>query len=277
MYVLLSGGPPFSEVPHPLSLPLINGCHGTRIDFPAAAWEEVSLDAKDLLRRMLEVDPRRRRSAVEVCRSAWFRDGDERDSSSLRESSVCSSQSSGRRDSSEPSPRSSLKNSPRISRLSASNFEDFCRYHDNRKRARNASLEARASLGDSPIAFKHSRREIAPGGGSPAAASEDSPMPSGASPMAIGAAPMALGASPLAPQGLAFGGTTATAIAAAPGPPFIPEGTSEAHVAVSAVKFVVKPKQRTPSAALTIAEEQSADAAAAAAHRAQAAAAVELS
>lgn len=72
LYVLLSGGLPFYETPHPDMPAIVNGYEGTRVDFPPAAWATVSEAAKSLLRRMLEVDAAKRPQAKKVVQEPWL-------------------------------------------------------------------------------------------------------------------------------------------------------------------------------------------------------------
>ncbi|GAB4817904.1 hypothetical protein N2152v2_004950 [Parachlorella kessleri] len=69
LYILLSGRPPFDgKDREAVQAAIERGAYSTD-DW---GWEQVSLDAKDLLRRLLEVDPARRITAAECLQHPWL-------------------------------------------------------------------------------------------------------------------------------------------------------------------------------------------------------------
>ncbi|KAE8671593.1 Calcium-dependent protein kinase 34 [Hibiscus syriacus] len=77
LYILLSGVPPFyGETEQNIFDSILRG----NIDFSSDPWPSVSSSAKDLVRKMLQNDPKERLSAVEVLNHPWMReDGDASD------------------------------------------------------------------------------------------------------------------------------------------------------------------------------------------------------
>ena len=79
LYVLLSGTPPFDVDPDAgvtSSSPAADDYQ--RLDFPAEHWSGVSQAAKDLVRNLLVMDPRRRSTVEQACKHEWIltEDGD---------------------------------------------------------------------------------------------------------------------------------------------------------------------------------------------------------
>ncbi|KAJ4459574.1 putative Serine/threonine-protein kinase Chk2 [Paratrimastix pyriformis] len=72
LFILLSGYPPFSEESGPLFAQITNA----KFSFPDEYWGSVSDDAKDLIRRLMTVDPARRISCEEVLGHPWVRAGE---------------------------------------------------------------------------------------------------------------------------------------------------------------------------------------------------------
>ncbi|KDP43357.1 hypothetical protein JCGZ_25462 [Jatropha curcas] len=71
LYILLSGVPPFwAETESGIFRQILQG----KIDFESEPWPKISESAKDLIRKMLERDPRRRISAHEVLCHPWIVD-----------------------------------------------------------------------------------------------------------------------------------------------------------------------------------------------------------
>ncbi|CAG9330886.1 unnamed protein product [Blepharisma stoltei] len=69
MYILLSGIPPFGgSSDHEILLKVKNGRHS----FPSPQWDSISFEAKDLIEKMLEIDPDRRVSAREALAHPWL-------------------------------------------------------------------------------------------------------------------------------------------------------------------------------------------------------------
>lgn len=69
IYIVLCGYPPFPfyEGPENLITAIVNG----RYDFPSGEWDHVSQDAKDVVRRMLEIDPSKRITPSVALRHRW--------------------------------------------------------------------------------------------------------------------------------------------------------------------------------------------------------------
>lgn len=71
LYILLSGVPPFwAETESGIFRQILKG----KLDFESEPWPNISDDAKDLLRKMLERDPRNRITAYEVLCHPWIID-----------------------------------------------------------------------------------------------------------------------------------------------------------------------------------------------------------
>jgi len=69
LYILLCGFPPFYEEELPA---LFDQILKGRYDFPSPWWDQISDDAKDLVRKMLTVDPKKRYTAVDVLKHKWI-------------------------------------------------------------------------------------------------------------------------------------------------------------------------------------------------------------
>ena len=70
LYILLCGFPPFYEEELPKMFAEIMA---GKYDFPSPWWDHVSADAKDLVRKLLVVDPKKRLTATEVLGHSWIR------------------------------------------------------------------------------------------------------------------------------------------------------------------------------------------------------------
>jgi len=68
LYILLCGFPPFYEEELPA---LFDQILKGRYDFPSPWWDNISKEAKDLVRKMLTVDPKKRIEAKEVKSNPW--------------------------------------------------------------------------------------------------------------------------------------------------------------------------------------------------------------
>ncbi|XP_075481431.1 calcium-dependent protein kinase 2-like [Primulina tabacum] len=76
LYILLSGVPPFwAETEKGIFDSILRG----RIDFESQPWPSISPSAKDLVRRMLSEDPKKRITAAEVLEHPWIRGGEASD------------------------------------------------------------------------------------------------------------------------------------------------------------------------------------------------------
>jgi len=69
LYILLCGFPPFYEEELPA---LFDQILKGRYDFPSPWWDNISESAKDLVRKMLTVDPKKRYSAADVLAHKWI-------------------------------------------------------------------------------------------------------------------------------------------------------------------------------------------------------------
>lgn len=74
LYIMLCGYPPFySEVPHqPLSVRMKQKIMSADFNFPSNDWRHITEDAKNLIRRMLCVEPSERLSIDEVIGHPWI-------------------------------------------------------------------------------------------------------------------------------------------------------------------------------------------------------------
>jgi len=69
LYILLCGFPPFYEEELPA---LFDQILKGRYDFPSPWWDNISPEAKDLVKRCLTVDPNKRITAQQVCDHKWI-------------------------------------------------------------------------------------------------------------------------------------------------------------------------------------------------------------
>ncbi|KAJ3674657.1 hypothetical protein LUZ60_005273 [Juncus effusus] len=69
LYILLSGGPPFwAETEQGVAKAILKGV----IDFERSPWPQISNNAKNLIRGMLEMDPKKRLTAQQVLDHPWL-------------------------------------------------------------------------------------------------------------------------------------------------------------------------------------------------------------
>lgn len=68
-YVLLCGYPPFYAANERLTLKLV--LEG-KVEFPPSSWEEISNEAKDFIKKLLERNPKRRPTASEALKDPWL-------------------------------------------------------------------------------------------------------------------------------------------------------------------------------------------------------------
>ncbi|KAF3791959.1 Calcium-dependent protein kinase 17 [Nymphaea thermarum] len=74
LYILLSGVPPFwAESEHGIFNAILRG----HIDFTSDPWPSISAGAKDLVRKMLNADPKQRLTAFQVLNHPWIKDDGE--------------------------------------------------------------------------------------------------------------------------------------------------------------------------------------------------------
>ena len=69
MFILLSGTPPFY---HEDNFELFEIIKKGEYDFGAPAWKEVSAEAKDLIKKLLVIDPNNRITAKGIREHAWI-------------------------------------------------------------------------------------------------------------------------------------------------------------------------------------------------------------
>ena len=69
LYILLCGFPPFFEEELPA---LFEQIMKGRYDFPSPWWDNISDGSKNLVRRLLTVDPKERMSATEALGNGWI-------------------------------------------------------------------------------------------------------------------------------------------------------------------------------------------------------------
>ncbi|KAJ4976326.1 hypothetical protein NE237_001432 [Protea cynaroides] len=74
LYILLSGVPPFwAETEKGIFNAILKGY----IDFESAPWPSISTSAKDLVRKMLEKDPKKRITSAQILEHPWLREDGE--------------------------------------------------------------------------------------------------------------------------------------------------------------------------------------------------------
>ena len=69
LYILLCGFPPFYEEELPA---LFDSILQARYDFPSPWWDNVSMEAKSLVKKLLERDPKKRLTAEEAMQDEWI-------------------------------------------------------------------------------------------------------------------------------------------------------------------------------------------------------------
>lgn len=70
LYILLCGFPPFYEEELPA---LFEQILKAQYDFPSPWWDEISKDAKDVVKKLLELDPKKRHTASQVMQHNWIK------------------------------------------------------------------------------------------------------------------------------------------------------------------------------------------------------------
>merc|ERR1712111_224680 len=71
MYILLSGYPPFSGRCDDCQLQLFKNIEQGKFEFPDKDWSHISAQAKDLIKRLLVKNAKKRLSARDVLRHEW--------------------------------------------------------------------------------------------------------------------------------------------------------------------------------------------------------------
>merc|ERR1711907_701025 len=69
LYILLCGFPPFYEEELPA---LFDQILQGKYDFPSPWWDDISTGAKGLVRKLIEVDAKKRATAEDVLKDAWI-------------------------------------------------------------------------------------------------------------------------------------------------------------------------------------------------------------
>jgi len=72
LYILLCGFPPFYEEELPA---LFDQIMNARFDFPSPWWDDISKGAKDVIRKCLELSPKKRMTADEALKDPWISGG----------------------------------------------------------------------------------------------------------------------------------------------------------------------------------------------------------
>ena len=74
IYIMLCGYPPFySEIPHkPLTQTMQNKIMSGNYEFPPSEWSSISLEAKNLIRALLHVEPADRMNVDELLQHKWL-------------------------------------------------------------------------------------------------------------------------------------------------------------------------------------------------------------
>ncbi|XAR64221.1 Non-specific serine/threonine protein kinase [Bertholletia excelsa] len=74
LYILLSGGPPFwADTEHGICDAIMKG----DVDFKSKPWPSISTGAKDLIKKMLTRDPKKRITAAQALEDPWLKEGGE--------------------------------------------------------------------------------------------------------------------------------------------------------------------------------------------------------
>ncbi|ESQ38128.1 hypothetical protein EUTSA_v10028618mg [Eutrema salsugineum] len=76
LYILLCGKPPFETKTEEQ---MVNEIQNKEIDFESEPWPSISLRARDLVKKMLNRNPKMRISAEQVLENAWIKDGEASD------------------------------------------------------------------------------------------------------------------------------------------------------------------------------------------------------
>ena len=69
LYILLCGFPPFY---HEITEKIFPQIEPGTFDFPDPYWTKISPDAKDLVSRLIKVDPKERLTADAALKHTWF-------------------------------------------------------------------------------------------------------------------------------------------------------------------------------------------------------------
>lgn len=72
LYIMLSGKTPFKLMPDDTTEVLLSRLNEAKVNFDEGNWKHVSLEAKDLVRRMLNMDPRHRITSNSILKHPWI-------------------------------------------------------------------------------------------------------------------------------------------------------------------------------------------------------------
>lgn len=72
LFIMLSGKPPFKLMDGDTPEILLSRISQTKINFEEGNWNHISLEAKDLVKRMLNLDPRKRISSSNILKHPWL-------------------------------------------------------------------------------------------------------------------------------------------------------------------------------------------------------------
>jgi p90 ribosomal S6 kinase len=72
LYIMLSGKTPFKLMPEDTTEVLLSRISEAKVNFDDGNWKYVSLEAKDLVKRMLNMDPRHRISSSSILKHPWI-------------------------------------------------------------------------------------------------------------------------------------------------------------------------------------------------------------
>jgi len=73
LYIMLSGKTPFANGPTDSPEEILKRINGSKFQLDSGNWSSVSEDAKDLVKRMLDIEPRNRPTAAQVCHHPWMK------------------------------------------------------------------------------------------------------------------------------------------------------------------------------------------------------------
>lgn len=76
LFIMLSGKPPFTIKENDTPENLLSRISQTKINFEEGNWKHISYDAKDLLKRMLNLDPRQRINSSNILKHPWITNSD---------------------------------------------------------------------------------------------------------------------------------------------------------------------------------------------------------
>lgn len=72
LYIMLAGYTPFSNSPGDSATEILDRIGPGYVDVDSGVWDEISAEAKELVRRMLHIDPHRRPTAANILKYPWI-------------------------------------------------------------------------------------------------------------------------------------------------------------------------------------------------------------